>query len=457
MQEVPVRRGIGDRAAPACPPSPNAFAAAGVVPVVRPTIPLSPATLDAASLRSEFPILNERVFGRPLVWLDNAATTQKPRAVIDRLLRFYEHENANVHRAGHALGARATDAFEKARETVRRFLNAPEGSIVFTRGTTEAINLVANTWGRRHIGKDDEIVVSALEHHSNLVPWQMIAAERGVRIRTIDIDDAGQLSLESLDRVLGPRTKLVAVTQMSNALGTVTPIREIVRRARAVGACIVVDGAQAISHVAVDVQALDADFYAFSGHKVFAPNGIGVLCAKPHRLDESPAWQGGGSMVAEVTVERSLYHRGPARFEAGTPNIADAVGLGAALDWVSALGLARVEAHDRALTRYATAALATVPGLRPVGTAADKLSVLSFVVEGVSSQTLGARLDAEGIAVRVGHHCALPALRSLGFDSVVRPSLSVYNTRADVDTLVESLHRIVGSDVPAPGGPAQQA
>ncbi len=304
---------------------------------------------------------------------------------------------------------------------------------------------------------DDEIVVSALEHHSNLVPWQMLAAERGARIRTIEIDETGQLSLESLDRVLGPRTKLVAVTQMSNALGTVTPIREIVRRARAVGACIVVDGAQAISHVPVDVQALDADFYAFSGHKVFAPNGIGVLCAKPHRLDESPAWQGGGSMVAEVTVERSLYHRGPARFEAGTPNIADAVGLGAALDWVSALGLARVEAHDRALTSYATAALATVPGLRPVGTAADKLSVLSFVVEGVSSQTLGARLDAEGIAVRVGHHCALPALRSLGFDSVVRPSLSVYNTRADVDTLVESLHRIVGSDVPAPGGPAQQA
>lgn len=444
MQEVPVRRGIGDRAAPASHLASTTLPSLhGVVPVVRPIIPLAPATLDAAAIRREFPILNERVFGRPLVWLDNAATTQKPRAVIDRLLRFYEHENANVHRGGHALGARATDAFEQAREKVRRFLNAPEGSIVFTRGTTEAINLVANTWGRRHIGPGDEIVVSALEHHSNLVPWQMLAVERGARIRTIDIDETGQLSLDSLDRALTSRTKLVGITQMSNALGTVTPIREIVRRARAVGACVVVDGAQAISHVPVDVQALDADFYAFSGHKVFAPTGIGVLYGKPHRLDESPAWQGGGSMVADVSVERSLYHRGPARFEAGTPNIADAVALGAALDWLSALGIGGVEAHDRALTRYATAALATIPGLRPIGTAADRLSVLSFVIEGLPSHDVGARLDAEGIAVRVGHHCALPALRSLGVESIVRPSLSVYNTHADVDALVSCLHRIV--------------
>lgn len=443
MQEVlEVRRGIGDRAAPPAVSSSCVPPLPGVVPVVRPSIPLGPSTLDVAAIRREFPVLQEDVLGHPLVWFDNAATTQKPRAVIDRLLRFYSHENANVHRAGHALGIRATDAFEQAREQVRRFLNAPTGSIVFTRGTTEAINLVAQTWGRRHIGADDEIVVSALEHHSNIVPWQMLAAEKGARLRTIDIDETGQLSLASAQQVIGARTKLVAVTQMSNALGTVTPLPEIIRYARAAGACVLVDGAQAISHVAVDVQALDADFYAFSGHKVFAPTGIGVLYGKPQRLDESPAWQGGGSMVADVTVERSVYQRGPARFEAGTPNIADAVGLGAALTWLSAIGLARVEAHDRALTTYALEALQSVRGLRMVGTAANKLSVLSFVVDHVQSQDIGARLDAEGIAVRVGHHCALPALRSLGFEAVVRPSLSLYNTREEIDQLVDALQRI---------------
>ena len=349
-----------------------------------------------------------------------------------------------MHRAGHALGARATDAFEQSRETVRRFLNAPAGTIVFTRGTTEAINLVAQTWGRRHIAADDEIVVSALEHHSNIVPWQMLAAEKGARLRTVDIDETGQLSLASAQQVIGARTKLVAVTQMSNALGTVTPLAAIIACARAAGACVLVDGAQAISHVPVDVQALDADFYAFSGHKVFGPTGIGVLYGKAHRLDESPAWQGGGSMVADVTVERSVYQRGPARFEAGTPNIADAVGLGAALTWLSTIGLSGVEAHDRALTTYAVDALQSVHGLRLVGTAADRLSVLSFVLDQVPSQEVGARLDAEGIAVRVGHHCALPALRSLGFESIVRPSLSLYNTREDVDRLVDALQRIAG-------------
>jgi cysteine desulfurase/selenocysteine lyase len=420
MQEVlDDRREIGDRAAP--------------------------HTLDLDAIRRDFPILSERVHGQRLVWLDNASTTQKPRVVIDRLLRFYEQENANVHRAGHTLGARATDAYEEARDTVRRFINAPPGSIIFVRGTTEGINLVANTWGRRHVERDDEIVVSGLEHHSNLVPWQMLADDRGARLRTVPIDVRGRLSVESFEQALGPKTRLVALTHMSNALGTVTPVKELIRLARVRGACVVVDGAQAVSHIPVDVHDLDADFYAFSGHKVLGPTGIGVLYGKPRRLDESPAWHGGGSMVTDVSDERSTYHAGTQRFEAGTPNIGDAVGLGAALDYLSTIGMARVEAHDRALTTYASSALATVPGLRAVGTAASRLSVVSFVLDGMASAEVGAALDADGIAVRVGHHCALPALRSLGLDSVVRPSLSVYNNEADIDALVASLHRIVAA------------
>ena len=433
MQEVlENRRGIGDRAAPQDSTSPVPSASEGVRP-----------DLDANVVRRDFPILREDVHGRPLVWLDNASTTQKPRSVIDRILRFYAHENANVHRAGHTLGARATDAYENARDTVRRFINAPTGSIVFVRGTTEAINLVANTWGRRHLQRDEEIVVTALEHHSNIVPWQMLAAERGARLRNVPIDARGQISIESFERALSPQTRLVAVTHMSNALGTVTPLKDLIRRAHDLGACVVVDGAQAVSHVPVDVQDLDADFYAFSGHKAFAPTGIGVLYGKPQRLAESPAWQGGGSMVSEVTLERSLYYSGTSRFEAGTPSIADAVGLGAALEYLTSLGMARIEEHDRALTSYAQAALATVPGLRPVGTAEDKLSVVSFVLDGIDSADVGLALDRDGIAVRVGHHCALPALRSLGVESVVRPSLSVYNNQSDVDALVASLQRIV--------------
>jgi cysteine desulfurase/selenocysteine lyase len=447
MQEVlENRRGVGDRAAPHTHTSPITVASGNRVPdASEATADLTTCRVDTDAIRRDFPILSEPVHGHPLVWLDNAATTQKPRSVIDRIVRFYEHENANVHRAGHALGARATDAFETARETARHFLNAPDGSVVFVRGTTEGINLVANTWGRRHIGRDDEIVVSDLEHHSNLVPWQMLAAERGARLRAVPIDARGQLSVDAFEQTLSPRTRLVALTHMSNALGTVTPIKELIRIAHARGACVVVDGAQAISHVPVDVQDLGADFYAFSGHKALGPTGIGVLYGTPQRLDESPAWQGGGSMVTDVSLSRSLYHAGASRFEAGTPNIAGAVGLGAALDYLASIGMARVEAHDRALTAYAASALANVRGLRLVGTAENKLSVVSFVIDGIDSADVGSALDGEGIAVRVGHHCALPTLRSLGFDSVVRPSLSVYNNRADIDALVASLQQLVAA------------
>ncbi len=415
QEELDNRRGVGDRAAP-----------------------------PSFDPRVEFPILDQRIHGRPLIWLDNAATTQKPRVVIDRLSHFYCSENANVHRGGHALGARATAAYEQARETVARFLHAPHASnIVFVRGTTEAINLVAATWARAHLGPDDDIVVTALEHHSNIVPWQMLAAERELRLRVAPIDATGQVDLAALDRLLAGRVKLLALTHMSNALGTVTPVKEIVRRAHAAGARVLVDGAQAVAHVAVDVQDLDADFYAFSGHKVFGPTGIGALFAKADHLEAMPPWQGGGSMVAELQIEASRYQPAPYRFEAGTPNIAGAVALGAALDFVSALGTDRIEAHDRDLTRYAVEALGRIHGLRHVGTAPDKLGVISFVVDGVPSNDIGAALDADGIAVRVGHHCALPALQSLGVDTIVRPSLAVYNTREDVDALVASLARFL--------------
>jgi cysteine desulfurase/selenocysteine lyase len=411
------RRAVGDRAAP---------------------------TGVALDIRTDFPLLTESVHGKPLVWLDNAATTQKPRAVIERLVQFYERENANVHRAGHALGSRATDAFEQARDTVRRFINAPDrDGIVFVRGTTEAINLVAQTWGRLRVASGDQILVSALEHHSNLVPWQMLARDRGARLCVIPIDASGRLDLAALDALLAARTRVVAVTHVSNALGTVTPLGEIVRRAHRAGAAVVVDGAQAVAHVAVDVQELDVDFYAFSGHKVFGPTGIGVLFGKRARLDEAPPWQGGGSMIAEVGFETSTYRAAPYRFEAGTPAIADAVGLAAALEYVMSIGLDRIEAHDRALTRYATDALGTIPGLRQVGPAQERLGVTSFVVDDVEAGDIGSALDRDGIAVRVGHHCAVPALQALGVDAIVRASFAAYNTFGEVDALVSSLRRLV--------------
>jgi cysteine desulfurase/selenocysteine lyase len=394
-----------------------------------------------AGIRRDFPIFAEPIAGRPLIWLDNAATTQKPQIVIDRVAHFYARENSNVHRAAHVLAGRATDAYEAAREKVRRFLGAARTSeIVFVRGATEGINLVAQSWGRRHVGKDDEIVTTWLEHHSNIVPWQQLAAEKGARLRVAPIDDRGQIVLDAYEQLFTPRTRIVALAHVSNALGTVTPVEEMVRIAHRHGARVLVDGAQAVSHLPVDVRALGADFYVFSGHKVFGPTGIGVLYGTSEAFDETPPWQGGGNMIADVTFEATEYQLPPARFEAGTGNIADAVGLGAAIDYLHGIGMHHVERHEHALMAYATAALAAVPGLRPIGTAREKTGVLSFVLEGFRAEEVGAALDREGIAVRSGHHCAQPALRRFGLDATVRPSLAMYNSRDDIDALTTSLH-----------------
>lgn len=393
--------------------------------------------LDVNRVRHDFPILQERVNGKPLVWFDNAATTHKPQAVIDRLAWFYAHENSNIHRAAHELAARATDAYEAARQKVTRFLGAASpDEIVFVRGATEAINLVAKSWGAANIGAGDEIIVSHLEHHANIVPWQQLAAEKGAKIRVIPVDDSGQLLLDEYRKLLGPRTRLVAVTQVSNALGTVTPVHEVVALAHGVGATVLVDGAQAVSHLRVDVRALDADFYVFSGHKVFGPTGIGVVYGKKAILDGMPPWQGGGNMIADVTFERTLYHGAPARFEAGTGNIADAVGLGAAIDYVEQLGLDNIAAYEHALLEYATHGLRAIPGLRLIGTAQHKTSVASFVLQGYKPEEVGDALNREGIAVRSGHHCAQPILRRFGVEATVRPSLAFYNTCEEVDKLV---------------------
>ena len=402
--------------------------------------PAGAAGLDPNLVRRDFPILQERVNGKPLVWFDNAATTQKPQSVIDRIAYFYAHENSNIHRAAHELAARATDAYEAARQKVADFLGAGSpDEIVFVRGATEAINLVAKSWGSANIGPDDEIVVSHLEHHANIVPWQQLAAEKGARIRVIPVDDTGQIRLDAYRQLLGPRTRIVAVTQVSNALGTVTPVAEIVAMAHSVGAVALIDGAQAVSHMPVNVRALDADFYVFSGHKVFGPTGIGALYGKKALLDASPPWQGGGNMIVDVTFERTVYHAAPARFEAGTGNIADAVGLGAAIDYVQQLGLERIGAYEHGLLEYATHRMCAIPGLRMIGTAAEKASVLSFVLEGYPTEEVGAAFNKEGIAVRSGHHCAQPILRRFGLEATVRPSLAFYNTCEEVDRMIKVL------------------
>ena len=418
-------------------------------PTAKLTLPFETRLFDPYTVKRDFPILQERIHGRPLVWLDNAATTQKPQAVIDRLSHFYQHENSNIHRAAHTLAARATDAYEGARETVRRFLKAPSAkNIVFARGTTEAINLVAQSWGRRHVGAGDEIVISWLEHHANIVPWQLLAAEKGARLRVAPVDDRGQIRLDELEKLLGPRTRLVSVSQVSNALGTITPAQEIVGMAHRYGARVLIDGAQAVSHMPVDVQALDCDFYCFSGHKIFGPTGIGALYGKADALDEMPPWQGGGNMIADVTFERTVYQPPPDRFEAGTGNIADAVGLAAALDYVSALGLENIARHEHELLEYATVCLTAIPGFRMLGTAPEKAGVISFVLGDIPPAEIGAALDQEGIAVRAGHHCAQPILRRFGHESTVRASLAPYNTRDDVDALAAALRRLQASGPP---------
>jgi len=425
-------------------------AAAGGMPApgfpADPVVPGSSATgagLDVELIRRDFPILEERVHGRRLVWLDNAATTQKPKAVIDRLRYFYEHENSNIHRAAHELAARATDAYEDAREKVKAFLNAAtKDEIVYVRGGTEAINLVAQAWGRKNVGKGDEILITWLEHHANIVPWYRLCEETGARLRVAPVDDRGQILLDEYARLLGPRTKLVSLAHVSNALGTVTPAQQMVAMAHAAGALALVDGAQAVSHMPVDVQSLGCDFYVFSGHKVFAPTGIGALYGRKSVLDDMDPWQGGGNMIQDVTFEEIRYQGPPARFEAGTPSIGDAVGLGAALAYVGGIGMPAIAAYEHALLEYATRLLETVPGLRIIGTAAEKASVLSFVLQGHEVTEVGRALDREGIAVRAGHHCAQPILRRFGLEATVRPSLAFYNNRADVDALVGALRRL---------------
>lgn len=398
---------------------------------------------DVNAVKRDFPILQERVNGYELVWLDNGATTQKPNQVIDRISYFYKHENSNIHRAAHELAARSTDAYEGARDKVAKFLGASsKDEIIFVRGATEGINLIANTFGKQFIGEGDEIIVSLLEHHANIVPWQMLARSVGAKIRVIPVDDSGQLLLGEYQKLLNDRTKLVAVTQVSNALGTVTPIPEIIDLAHRRGAKVLVDGAQSVAHLRANVQAIDADFFVFSGHKVFGPTGIGAVYGKLDLLNQLPPWQGGGNMISDVTFERTLYHDAPTRFEAGTGNIADAVGLGAAVDYVERLGIENIAKYEHDLLGYATQQLLGVPGLKLIGTAKEKASVLSLTLAGYSNNDVGVALNREGIAVRTGHHCAQPILRRFGLESTVRPTLALYNTCEDVDRLVAALHRI---------------
>jgi len=444
-----VAHGADSRGPEVSEDGPRPLYAAGGIPLVAPgpgqpeltnDLGLSSYSFDVEAIRRDFPILRERVNGHPLVWLDNGATTQKPQSVIDRISYFYAHENSNVHRAAHELAARATDAYETAREKTRRFLNAGSArEIVFVRGATEAINLVAQSWGRRNVEKDDEIVITWLEHHANIVPWQMLCAEKGARLRVAPVDDSGQVLLDEYEKLLGPKTRLVSITHVSNALGTVTPVRAMVDAAHRHGARVLVDGAQAVSHMKVDVQAIGCDFYVFSGHKVFAPTGIGVVYGKQEVLDNMPPWQGGGNMIQDVTFEKTVYQPAPQRFEAGTGNIADAVGLGAAIDYLDRVGIANVARHEHVLLEYTTAALLRIPGLHLIGTAKEKAGVLSFVMDGLRTEEIGDYLNRKGIAVRGGHHCAQPILRRFGVESTLRATLALYNTCEEVDALVAAL------------------
>jgi cysteine desulfurase / selenocysteine lyase len=401
------------------------------------------AVFDVETVRADFPILRARIHGKPLVYLDNAATTQKPQAVIDRVARFFSEENSNVHRGVHFLSEQATDAYEAARRTVARFLHARhEKEIVFVRGTTEAINLVAQTYGRAHLGAGDEVLITAMEHHSNIVPWQMLCDEKGARLRVVPMTDAGELRLDEYERLLTERTKIVALVHVSNALGTINPVKRVVELAHARGIPVLVDGAQAVAHLPVDVQALDCDFYAFSGHKIFAPTGIGVLYATASLLEAMPPYQGGGDMISSVTFERTLYNVVPYKFEAGTPNISGAIGLAAALDYVEAIGLERINGYERDLVAYGTDALSQIRGLRMTGTAPDKAGILAFVLDGVHPHDIGTILDRDGIAIRTGHHCCQPLMDRLGVPATARASLALYNTRAEIDALATAVDKV---------------
>src|SRR6202451_300644 len=414
-----------------------------------PALSLSSQPFDVQAIRRDFPILQERVHGKPLIWLDNAATTQKPQSVIDRLSHFYSHENSNIHRAAHELAARSTDAYEAARDKVRRFINAGSvKEIIFVRGTTEAINLVAQSWGRQHIRKDDEIVITWLEHHANIVPWQMLCAEAGARLRVAPVDNTGQVILDEYQKLLGPRTRLVAFPQVSNALGTVTPAQQMIEMAHRYGAKVLLDGAQSVSHMQSNVQAYDCDFFVFSGHKMFGPTGIGVVYGKEDILQNTQPWQGGGNMIQDVIFEKTTHEPAPGRLDAGTGNIADAVGLGAAIDYVNKIGLDRIAEYEHQLLLYATRLLKEIPGLRLIGSAPEKAGVLSFVLDGHNTEDIGSALNREGIAVRAGHHCAQPILRRFGVESTVRPSLAFYNTCEDIDRLIMALRKLATGRLP---------
>jgi len=397
---------------------------------------------DVERIREDFPILKRRVHGKPLIYLDNAATSQKPQVVIDAITRYYSSGNSNVHRGIHLLSEEATQAFEGARAKVARFLNASDArEIVFVRGTTEAINLVAQSYGRTSIRQGDEIIISAMEHHSNIVPWQILCEQTGARLRVIPINDDGELLMDEYGKLLNERTRFVSVVHVSNALGTINPVKQIIEMAHGQGVPVLLDGAQAAPHLPVDVRQLDCDFYVFSGHKLFGPTGIGVMYGKAHLLEAMPPYQGGGDMILSVTFEKTLYNVVPYKFEAGTPHIAGVIGLGAAIDYLEGIGLERIATYEQWLLRYATEAVSTIPGLRIIGTAKEKASILSFVLDGVHAHDVGTILDHEGIAIRTGHHCAMPVMQRFNVPATARASLAFYNTKEEIDALVRAIHK----------------
>jgi cysteine desulfurase/selenocysteine lyase len=394
-------------------------------------------------VRKDFPVLDQKVHGKPLVYLDNAATTQKPLAVMEAIENYYRHDNSNIHRGVHALSERATEAYEAVRVAAQKFLNAADSKeIIFVRGTTEGIKLVAQTYGRKNVGPGDEVLITALEHHSNIVPWQLLCEEKGAKLRVAPINDRGELRLEEFEKLLGPKTKIVAVGHLSNALGTINPVREIVRMAHARNIPVLVDGAQAAPRMPVDVQSLDCDFYAISGHKMYGPTGIGVLYGKTRLLEAMPPYQGGGDMIASVTFDKTIYNRLPYKFEAGTPNIADTIGLGAAIEYLNGLGMEQIEAHEADLLTYATSKVGAIPGVQLIGTAHEKAGVLSFVMEDIHPHDIGTILDREGIAVRTGHHCAQPVMQRFNIPATARASFGLYNTRGEVDALAAGIRKV---------------
>jgi cysteine desulfurase / selenocysteine lyase len=398
---------------------------------------------DVERVRKDFPILRRSVNGKPLVYLDNAATAQKPQGVIDAIAHYYETENANIHRGVHYLSQRATEDYEAARETVRAFLNAPEAhEIIFVRGATEAINLVAQTYGRRLVGPGDEVLITTMEHHSNIVPWQLLCEEKGAKLRVAPINDDGELIVEEFEKLLGGRTRIAAIPHVSNALGTILPVRQLVEMAHARKIPVLVDGAQAVQHLPVDVRALDCDFYAFSGHKIYGPTGIGALYGKSALLEVMPPYQGGGDMISSVTFDRTLYNKLPHKFEAGTPHVSGAIGLGRALDYVRSLGLENIAAHEADVLAYGTEVLSAVPDLRLIGTAKEKASVLSFVLDGIHPHDIGTILDQEGIAIRTGHHCAQPLMQRFNVPATARASIALYNTREEIDELRNGIKKV---------------